>query len=156
MFVFSDEFLICRAGTIRYWPGDAADPAADTWSMTVPLAVFSADDVYNPNTFRVGVSGPEIIDTAVRLDFIRVPAKSLEDLGRRTFSFPVNPNGDFIDATIYLGGGHCPIDITCIEFGPSGDDRIPATLHAWFDFSAEAVEIENRAATLAVELHARS
>lgn len=152
VFVFSDEFLVPRPGTIRYWPDDTIDPGAETWSITVPLATFSAGDTCDPDTFRVGTSGPEIIETSLRLDFIQLPAKNLAELSERTFTFPVNPESSYIDATIYLGGGHCPVDVMQIDFGSAGDGQIPALLHASFDFEAEGVEIENRAAVMTVDL----
>ncbi|WP_051178595.1 hypothetical protein [Nocardia concava] len=153
VFVFSDEFLAPRPGIIRYWPADTTDPAAETWSITVPLATFSASDRYDPSTFCIGASGPEIIETSLQLDFIQIPAQNLSELSRRTFTFPVNPEDGFIDASVYLGGGHCPVDVTQIEFGPERDGQIQAVLHTAFDFAAEAVEIENRAAVMTVDLH---
>ncbi|MFF2555487.1 hypothetical protein ACFVUS_31085 [Nocardia sp. NPDC058058] len=153
MFVFSDEFLVPRLGTIRYLPENLNDPTAESWSITVPLAPFSATDIYDPNTFRVGTAGPEIIKTALRLDWIEVPATQLDELSGRTFTFPVNPEGNFIDTTIYLGGGHCLVDVTRIDFGHSRDGQIQATLHAEFDFDSEGVEIENRAAVMTTNLY---
>ncbi|AYF76973.1 hypothetical protein D7D52_27780 [Nocardia yunnanensis] len=100
----------------------------------------------------MGTSGPEIIETSLRLDFIHLPAENLAELSGRTFTFPVNPEGNFIDASIYIGGGHCPVDVTQIDFGPADDGQIPAILHTGFDFAAEGVEIENRAAVITVNL----
>jgi hypothetical protein len=153
VFVLSDEFLVACPGTIQYWSADPTRPHAETWSITVPLAAFSADDGYDPSSFKVGAGGPEIIETALDLESIRIPAKTLSDLSDRTFTFPVNPEGNYIDASIYLGGGHCPVDVTLIEFGRSSKDRIAANLHVSFDFEAEAVAIGNRTAVLSAELH---
>ncbi|MEV0331449.1 hypothetical protein [Nocardia sp. NPDC050717] len=149
VFAFSDDFLVPRPGTIRY---SHTGTAAETWSITVPLATFSATDEYDPRTFRLGSGGPETIDTELRLDFIELPGPPLNNLGRRVFDFPVNPQAGYIDASIYLGGGHCPIDVTRIEFAAVSDNRITATLHTYFDFEAEAVEIANRSAVLTADL----
>ncbi|WP_405180931.1 hypothetical protein OG225_07005 [Nocardia sp. NBC_01377] len=152
MLTFSDDFLMPQQGTIRYWHADPNDPQAETWSVAVPLATFSAADIYDPLTFQLGSEGPEIIDTAVRLDFIELRGSTLQGLDQQTFTFPVNPEDGFIDASVYIGGGHCPVEVTRIEFGPVSGDLVTATLHAYFDFNAEAVEIENRAAVLTTEL----
>ncbi|MCP2274660.1 hypothetical protein [Nocardia amikacinitolerans] len=152
MFVLPDLFLTTQDGTIRCWPLDRDDPSAGTWSITIPLEPFSAVDEYDPRTFRLGSSGPEVVETSVRLDYVELPTNTLADLSGRTFTFPVNPADGFIDASIYLGGGHCPVDITRIQFGRATPRRIPATLHAYFDFAQEAVEIENRAAVLTADL----
>ncbi|WP_280216621.1 hypothetical protein [Nocardia neocaledoniensis] len=149
MFVFSDDFLALRLGTIRY---SLTGTAAETWSITVPLATFSATDEYDPHTFRLGSDGPVTIDTELRLDFVELPGHAPTVLAQRTFDFPVNPEAGYIDASIYLGGGHCPIDVTRIEFGPVSEGAIAATLHTYFDFEAEAVEIANRSAVLTADL----
>lgn len=148
VFVFSNDFLALRPGTIRY---SLTGTAAGTWSITVPLATFSAADEYDPHTFRLGSVGPVTIDTEIRLDFVELPGPGLKDLSRQAFDFPTNPEAGYIDAGIYLGGGHCPIDVTRIEFGPGTNSEITATLHTYFDFDAEAVEIANRNAVLATE-----
>ncbi|WP_063006284.1 hypothetical protein [Nocardia salmonicida] len=149
VFTFSDDFLVPRQGTIQY---SLTDPTAGTWSIAIPLATFSATDEHDPQTFRLGSDGPDIIDTAVRLDLIELPGPTLKDLDQRTFTFPVNPEDGFIDGSIYVGGGHCPVDVTRIEFGPVNDDRVTATLHAYFDFDTEAVQIANRNTVLTTEL----
>ncbi|UGT58005.1 hypothetical protein [Nocardia asteroides] len=149
VFVFSDDFLVLRPGTIRY---SLTGTAAETWSITVPLATFSATDEYDPRTFRLGSDGPVTIDTELRLDFVELPGPGLKDLCKQVFDFPVNPEAGYIDASIYLGGGHCPIDVTRIEFGTVSGNRITATLHTHFDFEAEAVEIANRYAVLTADL----
>lgn len=149
VFVFSDDFLALRPGIIRY---SRTGIAAETWSITVPLATFSASDEYDPHTFRLGSDGPVTIDTELRLDFVELPGPGLRDLCQQAFDFPINPEAGYIDASMYLSGGHCPIDVTRIEFGTVSDDSIAATLHTYFDFEAEAVEIANCSAILTAHL----
>ncbi|WP_280298033.1 hypothetical protein [Nocardia neocaledoniensis] len=116
------------------------------------MAAFSATDEYDPQTFRLGSDGPVTVDTELRLDFVELPGPGLKDLCQQAFDLPINPEAGYIDASIYLGGGHCPIDVTRIEFGAVTNNAITATLHAYFDFEAEAVEIANRNAVLTADL----
>lgn len=143
-----DDLLRPEPGRIVHLSPLRSGPAAGTWAITVPLAPFSAADPYDPATFRPGTDGPEIIATAVDGEFIDLPGDDLAALADRTFDFPVNPHDGYIDASVYLGGGHNPVDITRIEFGAARVQHIDAVLHAAFDFSQEGVEIANRSALL--------
>lgn len=145
----TDEFLKPGPGTICYWPANLGHPVAGTWSITVPLAPFSADDEYEPATFRPGAGGPELIATEISLDLVDLPANEVAALGSRTFTFPVKPEDGFIDGSIYLIAAHCPVDVTRIDFGQAGGDRIAATFHVHFDFDAAGgIGIRNRSAVL--------
>ncbi|GAA2416407.1 hypothetical protein GCM10010191_28510 [Actinomadura vinacea] len=149
MIDLTDEFLQPRPGTICHWPAGLDHPVAGTWTITIPLEPFSADDEYEPATFRPGTGGPELVTTDISLDFIKLPAAELATLSRRTFTFPVNPEDGYIDGSIYLVAAHCPVDVTRIEFGQAAPGHITATLHAYFDFDAAGgIDIHNRTADL--------
>lgn len=153
MIELTDEFLRTKPGTIRHWPAHLDHPVAGTWSITIPLEPFSADDEYEPTTFRPGPGGPELVTTEISLDHIRMPATDLEALSERVLTFPVNPERGYIDGSIYLVATHCPVDVTRIVFGPAAPGHITATLHAHFDFGAAgALDIHNRTADLKTTL----
>ncbi|MEU8347821.1 hypothetical protein AB0C74_39505 [Spirillospora sp. NPDC048832] len=153
MIKLTDEFLKLKPGTICYWPGDLDHPVAGTWSITIPLEPFSADDEYEPATFRPGLGGPDLVSTEISLDHIQVPAIELEALSQCAFNFPVNPEDGYIDGSIYLVAAHCPVDVTRIEFGPIARGHITAALHAHFDFGAAGgIDIHNRTAVLKTTL----
>lgn len=153
MIDLTDEFLKPTPGTIRYWPVDLDHPVAGTWDIVIPLEPFSADDEYEPETFRPGTSGPELVTTEIMLDYIKLPTDRPAGLSRRTFTFPVRYEDGHIDGSIYLIATHCPVDVTRIEFGAAATDQIAAVLHAYFDFdAARGIGICNRAAVLETTL----
>lgn len=131
-------------------------PVAGTWSIEVPLEPFSADDEFDPDTFRPGSDGPTVIDTEISLDFIRLPLpadSTLADLALRPFDFPPYPDDGCVDGSIYLLACHCPADVTRISFGDVDGDTISATLQVTFDFDrAGGISIRNRSAQLEVTL----
>lgn len=149
MIDLTDDLLRLRTGTIRHYPAGLDHPVAGTWSIEIPLEPFSADDEYDPATFRPGPDGPELVETEIVLDFIELPADELAGLSGRTFEFPANSEDGYIDGSIYLIAAHCPIDVTRIDFGDPTADQITATLHTRFDFdSAGRIGIHNRTAVL--------
>jgi len=152
MLTLSDSLLRPDTGRIAYLAPSRPGPDAGTWSISVPLLPFCADDRLDPHTFRPGVDGPELIETEIGLEFIDLPGSDLGALAGRTFDFPVNPDDGYIDGSVYLGGVHNPVDVTRIEFGAAQDQSIDAVLHAAFDFTQEGVAIENRSAVLRVVL----
>ncbi|MFG1834278.1 hypothetical protein [Micromonospora chersina] len=152
MLELSDDLLQLEPGQIVYLSPLRSGPTAGTWAITVPLAPLSATDRFDPATFRPGTDGPEIVRTAIRGEFIDLPGNDLSALTSRTFDFPINPHASYIDASIYLGGGHNPVDITRMEFGAAHSLNIDVVLHAAFDFSQEGVEIANRSAVLHANL----
>ncbi|MFG2006657.1 hypothetical protein ACGFNU_46675 [Spirillospora sp. NPDC048911] len=153
MIDFTDEFLKLKPGTITYYRADLDHPVAGTWSIDIPLEPFSADDEYEPETFRPGAQGPELIETEFMLDPIRLPAEDLTALSGRTFTFPVNPHDGYIDGSIYLLATHNPVDITRIEFGEANEGEIHATLHA--ELHLETAEMNARTAVLHTTLRFR-
>ncbi|MFF5259047.1 hypothetical protein ACFY4C_08875 [Actinomadura viridis] len=153
MIDWTDEFLVTRPGVLGYYPADVDHPVADTWYITVPLAPFSADDEYEPATFRPGAAGPTLVETEISLDSISLPATDPAALSGRAFTFPVNPEDGYIDGSVYLVATHCPVDVTRIEFGEWEGGRLRATLHACFAFDmAGAINIRDREAVLDTEL----
>lgn len=152
MLELSNDLLRLEAGEIVYLSPLRSGPTAGTWAITVPLAPFSAADRFDPETFRPGTDGPEIIKTAIRGELIDLPGNDLSALSNRTFDFPINPHPGYIDATIYLGGGHNPVDITRMEFGAANSQYIDVVLHAAFDFTQEGAEIANRSAVMHANL----
>jgi hypothetical protein len=145
----TDDLLRLRIGTIRHYPAGLDHPVAGTWTIEIPLEPFSADDEYDPATFRPGSDGPELIETEIVLDFIGLPVAELTGLSRRTFEFPTNPEDGYIDGSIYLIAAHCPVEVTRIDFGDPTADQITAALHARFDFeSAGGIDVRNRTAVL--------
>ncbi|MEU5884121.1 hypothetical protein [Spirillospora sp. NPDC047279] len=153
MIELTDDLLKVEPGTLCHWPADLDHPVAGTWSITIPLAPFSADDEYEPATFRPGPGGPDLITTEISLDDIRLPATDLTALSRRAFSFPPKPESGFIDGSIYLTAVHCPVEVTRLEFGQAAQDHITATLHTHFNFKAAGgIRIHNRTTTLTTPL----
>jgi hypothetical protein len=148
----SEDLLRLEPGRIVYLSPLRSGPAAGTWAITVPLAPFSAADRLDPETFRPGTDGPEIIKTAIRGDVIGLPGDDLSAVSNRTFDFPINPYPGYIDASLYLGGGHNPVDITRMEFGTARSLDVDVVLHLAVDFAQEGVAIENKSAVLHANL----
>ncbi|GAA0958467.1 hypothetical protein [Actinocorallia libanotica] len=148
MFDLADEFLQPRTGAIRCYRASLDHPAAGSWSIQIPLLPFSAEDEYEPSTFRPGIEGPMIVEAEISLDFITLPADHLTTLNRRTFTFPTAFQEGFIDGSIYLLATHNRVNVTRIDFGPAGKDHITARVHAAFDFEHARTGIRNRAAEL--------
>jgi hypothetical protein len=148
MFDLTNEFLQPLTGVIRYYQADLGHPVAGTWSIQIPLSPFSADDEYEPTTFRLGLGGPTLIETEISLDFIKLPAEHLMALNQQTFAFPTDFQEGFIDGSIYLLSTHNRVNVTRIGFGPAGADQITASLRAAFDFEHARTGIRNRTAEL--------
>ncbi|WP_328862938.1 hypothetical protein [Streptomyces sp. NBC_00306] len=148
MFDLTDEFLQPLTGVIRYHRADLRHPVAGTWTIQIPLAPFSADDEYEPTTFRPGLGGPTLIETEISLDFINLPATHLMALNQQTFPFATDFEEGFIDGSIYLLATHNRVNVTRINFGVADTDQITASLHAAFDFEHARTGIHNRTAEL--------
>jgi hypothetical protein len=138
-------------GGIVFFSGGLSDARAGTWSITIPIEPFSATDEYS-RTWRSGTSGPYVVSTEVSLDFIRLPAENLSGLANRSFQFPVNPIDGYIDGSLLLCGSHNPVNVTEIEFGSAGIDRITARLVATIDFEFELSDLLNVETTLVADL----
>ena len=142
-------------GTILFY-GAASEPLTDTWTVTVPVVPFSADDEAQPSTFRSGVAGPDIVETSFQFDFIVFDgALSVAELEGRSFTFPVSPENNYVDASIYLCHRHNPIDVTKIHFGVSDGDTIPASIECHVDFGFEAVGAADFDTTITTRLRSQ-
>ncbi|GAA0965511.1 hypothetical protein [Actinocorallia libanotica] len=148
MFDLADEFLQPHTGVIIYYWAGLDHPVAGSWSIQIPLLPFSAEDEYEPSTFRPGTEGPTIVETEISLDFISLPGDHLTTLDRQIFSFPTAFQEGFIDGSIYLLATHNRVDVTRIDFGPAGEDQITARFHVAFDFEHTRTGIRNRTAEL--------
>lgn len=62
--------------------------------------------------------------TRAEFTLIELPATAA-DLAGRTFDFPANPNGNYIDGSIYLYHAHHPVDATRLSFGEITDQGLP-------------------------------
>ncbi len=87
MLTFSDDLLRIEPGHISYLSTERTGPDAGTWSIDIPIAPFSADSLLDPETFRPGRAGPELVETAIQGDFIELPGADLSALSGRTFDF---------------------------------------------------------------------
>ncbi len=141
---FPDELLVTVPGQLC---GDEGD-----WWMDIPLAPFSADDEYLPATWRPGTDGPELIETSISAEGLALPGSTLADFAGKTFTFPTNPTPGFIDASIYLGAAHNPVDITRVEFGALNGDQITARITCTLEFGVELDDVASRSAVLDVVL----
>lgn len=138
----SSLLLAGGPGSILFY-GAANAPLTDTWTITIPVAPFSADDDLDPTTFRAGADGPLLIETSYQLDFIDLaPARSLTDLQGRSFDFPINPSPGYIDGSIYVCHAHNPADVNRIVFSDVIGDAIQARLflHVNFDYESAGAQ----------------
>lgn len=148
---FTDAFLQPEPGTITHWPTAMDSPAAGTWSIEIPLRPWSADDEFDPDSYRPGTDGPEHIQASLMLEFVDMPADELDQLSDRRVAFPPSPQPGCAEGSIYLLACHCPIEVSSITFGTATDKQITAEIRLAFDFvSAGGIDIHNRTA----ELHA--
>ncbi len=148
---FPPELIRSNTGQISYFGPDVPPPRTGTWSVTIPIQPFSADDEYS-HDWRAGMEGPHVISTQVRLDFIEMPAVDLGGLANQRFLFPINPVEGYIDGSMYLCGSHNPVEVTSIQFGPAVDDSISATFVATFVFQLELRDVLNFDLSFAADL----
>jgi hypothetical protein len=137
-----DPNLVVRGGTIRFIES-AGHPADETWSISVELAPISAEDQY-AKSWRLGEMGPEVIRTSIELEFIRMPASTVEGLVGVTFSFPTNPEPGYIDGSVYLAAKHNPVDVTLLRFESLRDEEIRTHIEGEIIFEHELWGVPNR------------
>jgi hypothetical protein len=148
---FPLQLIRPTTGRISYFGPDVPPPRTGTWSVTIPIEPFSADDEYS-HDWRAGTEGPHVISTEVRLDFIDMPAVDLVGLANRRFRFPINPVEGYIDGSIYLCGSHNGVLVTAIQFGSAVGDSISANFVATFDFQFELWDVLNFDLSFAADL----
>ena len=76
-------------------------------------------------------------DTTVVLNFIKFGVRNWRELSGRTFEFPKNPIGDYIDGSVFLDNAHNPVDVTKIQFGSFEAGAVTANLKFEIDFTLE-------------------
>ncbi len=82
----------------------------------------------------------EWVDTAIRLDDINLPSAHLADLAGKTFLFPLNPDAEAIDGSIYLDSAHHPCDVSVIEFVRSRNDGLKVLIKGVYVFEFEGLD----------------
>ena len=100
-----------------------------------------------------GIDQPE---TSIRLDGIDFPSTSLDQLERKIFVFPTNPEPGYIDGSVYIEHAHHPADVTRIEFGDVSAGVAQATIDARFVLSFEGLqnyELDERYEDFDIEIH---
>src|SRR4030088_2885308 len=86
----------------------------NTFTRLPPTLFFDIEIFLKPFEFEEDVE-VEIVNTSVRLDFIKFQVPDWRDLAGQEFHFPKNPQSGYIDGSIYLGGAHNPADATRIR-----------------------------------------
>jgi hypothetical protein len=104
-----------------------------------------------PFQLEIGAES-ELVKTSMRLEFIefnrltfwksifsgRKKFSGYKSLEGKTFKFPRNPVPGYIDASVYLGHVHNPIDVDKVQFGLLSKDMLPAKfdLHIGFEYES--------------------
>ncbi|MGO4331874.1 hypothetical protein AB4Z48_20915 [Cupriavidus sp. 2TAF22] len=57
------------------------------------------------------------VRTALRLDGLSLPSRSLAELAGRRLRFPLNPEPGYIDGSLYVEGRHHAVDVSELRFG---------------------------------------
>jgi hypothetical protein len=148
---FPTALLKPLAGQIIYLDHSNPGPTANSWSIVIPVAPFSADTEFSL-AWRSGTQGPYVVSTQIVLEFIHLPAEDLLALAGRSFRFPINPAEGYIDGSMYLGGAHNPVDVTQIDFGELQGTTIAAKLVCDFIFDYELRRVGNAHADLVTML----
>ena len=86
----------------------------------------------------------ENVKTSVRLEFIEMPVDDWRDLAGREFTFPTNPEPGYIDASLYLGHVHNPVDVTRIRFAHPTGNVWPVAIDMVVDFTYEGPQERGR------------
>ncbi len=82
----------------------------------------------------------DLIDTSIRLDGINLPSCKLSDLASQTFTFPLNPDGDYIDGSVYWNSRHHPVDVSSLSFIVSRRGQLTLLVKACFNLLAQEGE----------------
>lgn len=92
--------------------------------VSIPMTLFYSIEV-ELNTFEIG---DEVIDTSLILDFIIFEINDLKELENQAFDFPVYPETNHIDASVYILYTHHPVSVSKITFGKIDDGYISASI----------------------------
>ena len=106
--------------------------------------IIEFSDFYLPDPFDI--DGEQLkFESPIRADSADLkilPTNPLKLKGK-TFNFPVNPKNGYIDASIYFGNVHNPIDISKMEFGIFDGEKIPLKITTKWLFSFEGTGFED-------------
>ncbi len=120
---FPVEHLACLAGVLTEADGH--------FRLEFPLAPFAL-----PLPDR---DQPHRVDTALRLDQVRLPDSDFAHLAGQSLVFPLNPHAGYIDGSIYLDGAHHPVDVSKITCGTNSIDGIEIEIEAQLIFEFEGL-----------------
>ena len=92
--------------------------------------------------------------TSLRLNNVDFKTASLSHLTEKTFKFPINPQEGYVDASIYAGGVHVPIEVTEIGFSKILNYRHISLVQTKFktNFLFEEIMLENMPKTINTNL----
>jgi hypothetical protein len=80
--------------------------------------------------------------TRISLDWIKLNVAKLEDIANKTFSFPINPEDGYIDASMYMFHAHNMIYTTSMTFGAFENQKIPFKATLQIDFEYEGTDYQ--------------
>lgn len=104
-------------------PGLVGPHPLRAWFVRIPLRPFSWNG--------------EATTTALRWDFAELGRARFADLAGERCTFAPRT----LDASLYLGGAHHPVDILMIAFGTTGDrGTLSAQITAQVDFGFEGLD----------------
>ena len=92
--------------------------------VSIPMTLFYSIEV-ELNTFEID---DEVIDTSLILDFIIFEINDLKELENRAFDFPIYPETDHINASVYILYTHHPVSVSKITFGKIDNGYIAVTI----------------------------
>lgn len=78
-------------------------------------------------------------ETTVILSEIKLGKLPLHALSGKVLHFPINPEPDYIDGSIYLQNAHHPIEVEKIAFGELAKGGMPAKIYAKMILSHEGL-----------------
>ena len=84
--------------------------------------------------------GVEVVTTSVRMEGVPLPSANLADLQQQTYKFPRNPEASHVDASIYIGHAHHPVDVTQMRFGELADGVASVDIEAILCFEFEGLD----------------
>ncbi|KRU22520.1 hypothetical protein [Psychrobacter piscatorii] len=92
--------------------------------VNIPMTLFYSIEV-ELDTFEID---NEVIDTSLILDFISVDINDLKQLENRAFDFPIYPEKNYIDASVYILWTHHPVSVSKLTFGKVENGYISVTI----------------------------
>lgn len=97
----------------------------------------------------------ELVDTSIRLDGIALPEVTLRPLLGQSFEFPLNPDENAIDGSIYLDHRHHPVDVNRLVFNRTRQNSATVVIKGCYVFEHEGLgEYANTPFTFGVAISA--